>query len=343
MPSSGLSTGGTTVTLFGQNFHSGAACNFGDAQPMPAVFVSSKEIRCQTTPSVSGQVVLTISNDNVVYTSEGTFFTFERALIAQQVEPAQVSAQGGSTVHVGVKGLTDDIDAQCVFGQTVYVTAESAASGMVECVTPASISGNTTVQISSNHQDYTSEGHLLYLAHTMNVSHVMPAVVSLTETSTITVSVSHADILLFHDVSCFISQRIPATVSASGLLGCTLSAPSAGMHALEVWSAATLSHSGIQVEGMISPAVSHISPSSGTLLGGTVITVIGTNLYGNDIKCMFGEYSTAQATVVSSSMMLCTAPSHVVPESVSLQVSHSGSVNSNSIQFVFINPFKHKV
>merc|ERR1719174_770564 len=58
------------------------------------------------------------------------------------------------------------------------VQADSVSSGTVDCTSVASISGNTTVEVSLNGQDWSSSSMTTELVAMANVSSVIPGVVS---------------------------------------------------------------------------------------------------------------------------------------------------------------------
>lgn len=304
---------------------------------VPAVLVSSKEIRCITTPSMPGQISVSVANNGVPRTTESTQFSVFTPALIQTIEPRNVDTQGGSVVSVIMKGLADGTNAQCLFGNMVYVTAESAASGTIQCVSPAAMPGHTTIQVSTNHQDFTSRTQLLHIIHASNVTSVTPNIVS-AHGSTVSVAVNPSEVLShIVDISCFVTDKTFAAVTAPGQAECRLPGLGAGMHAVEVAPTQAVTHSGIQVEAIVNPVVSSVSPTSGQMMGGTVITLMGSGFIASKTSCMFGEHSVIEANVVSSSLALCIAPKHVIPGAVLVGVSISESVSSNTNQFVYTN------
>ena len=66
-----------------------------------------------------------------------------------------------------------------------------------------------------------------------------------------------------------------------------------------------------------------IFPRKGTTSGGTVCSVSG-NGFGEESECMFGDVSARKSEVVSSTMMVCTSPSHQIGGRVEVRVGSKG-------------------
>lgn len=75
-PSSGPVTGGTTVTIQGSGFQSGASVAFGGTTAASVNFVSSSEIQAVTPVSSAGTVAIAVANPDAQTGSLGSAFTF---------------------------------------------------------------------------------------------------------------------------------------------------------------------------------------------------------------------------------------------------------------------------
>ena len=61
-PTTGRTTGGTSVTLTGRNFASGATVTFGGAAATSVVVVSATHITAKSPPHKAGRVAIVVSN-----------------------------------------------------------------------------------------------------------------------------------------------------------------------------------------------------------------------------------------------------------------------------------------
>src|SRR6185312_5838510 len=86
------------------------------------------------------------------------------------------------------------------------------------------------------------------------------------------------------------------------------------------------------------PTVSAISPTSGPTLGGTVVTITGTNL-GNPSAVKFGGSNAAVVTPVSPTQIVAVAPAGSAgPQDVRVTTPGGTSATSAGDRFTFIAP-----
>jgi hypothetical protein len=74
---SGTNAGGTAVVVHGDNFTPATMCKFGSNDPVPAYFVSSTEIVCESPGQGSGATTVEVSNDGFDWTSAGYVFDYQ--------------------------------------------------------------------------------------------------------------------------------------------------------------------------------------------------------------------------------------------------------------------------
>lgn len=84
------------------------------------------------------------------------------------------------------------------------------------------------------------------------------------------------------------------------------------------------------------PRVGRVSPSSGSVVGGTIVTVFGTNFLANS-KCRFGS-TVVSARNLSSSSVQCTSPAATggTPGAVSVEISNNNvDYTSDAVTFTY--------
>ncbi|GMI40209.1 hypothetical protein TrCOL_g8913, partial [Triparma columacea] len=89
-------------------------------------------------------------------------------------------------------------------------------------------------------------------------------------------------------------------------------------------------------------AVGSISPSSGSIVGGTIVTVTGANFEDtNDLSCLFGTLESPAAVYKSSTEVECEAPLSSSSGFVSLKVTVNGvDYTTDASQFLFLEVAK---
>ena len=115
-----------------------------------------------------------------------------------------------------------------------------------------------------------------------------------------------------------------AEVVSSSEAWCVTPARGDGMRVLElsVGEGNMMSYSGVQLEYVATGRVVSVSPASGAVTGGTVVTVAGEGYVAGHTMCRFGSGAGVQADVVSSIEARCTTVAGVVG-SVPVSISTS--------------------
>merc|ERR1719321_2103658 len=201
---------------------------------------------------------------------------------------------------------------------TVSVAAEgfSADMGQWQCQMPAMSAGNHTLEVSSNGQDWSvSTGVMLESVGSMNVSSADPAVVL----GGSKVTLAGAGFSAARGVYCGVGGSSldgsswvysMGSVVSSSSVECALPSRGDGMRVLEVSSSegGELSHSGVQVEYVSAARVESVWPSSGSVSGGTVVTLSGEGFVAGQTACRFGSSgSLVAADMLSSSEAHCVS------------------------------------
>ena len=149
----------------------------------------------------------------------------------------------------------------------------------------------------------------------MNVSAVEPSIVSVLESTEVVVSGS--GFTASSGVYCVVggvgSLSTQATVVSDSEAHCVLQAAAAGMHVVEVSlnAGADMSHSGVQVEYLSASEIVSVSPSTGPVSGGTVVTLVGDGFVAGVTECAFGSSVRVMAQVQSSTEATCVSPAGV--------------------------------
>jgi hypothetical protein len=160
-PSVGYASGGSVITVTGTGFVDGiTACKFGSASRVAATVISSNELRCINPVGSFGVVTLEVSlgdNADAALSVSGKQFSYVYDLDVQQL-PRMVLMDGGSVMPIAATGVSHGQTAWCMFGGNTIVKA-TVNSAIVECISVAGTQGNVTVEVSSNGQDFSTNGY----------------------------------------------------------------------------------------------------------------------------------------------------------------------------------------
>lgn len=323
-PSSGLTRGGTLISVHGFNFpKTGLACSFSGAASLPtAVFISPNLLHCITPsyelpPNRPGSVeVLDFSIiENGGDSTNVVGFSYVRQPSVWSVRPSAGPSGGGSTITV-VGSNFQGSGAGCKFGSAEPVPATFVSQSQLVCVSPASgglTATTTSLYISYNDgSDVTSDSADFAYYAPLRVSSLEPT--SAADALGAPVTVRGMDFYPGEGAACRFgtsSAPSPAAVVSSTLIVCTAPKHAVGTVAFSVSGNGVdfTADSGAEFLYVPAPVIFAVSPSSGLDSGGTAVSVLGSN-FVTGLTCSFGELIGASSEVISSSLVTCVSPIH---------------------------------
>ncbi|RQX19535.1 hypothetical protein DDE19_03815 [Micromonospora ureilytica] len=152
-PTSGPTSGGTTVTITGTGLTGATGVNFGNTPGTNLVVdPSGTSLTVVTPPGLPGPVDVTVQlpGDDVV---EPDGFAYRVAPpVIDELTPGQGPTGGGTTVTVGGSGFVPGRTVVTICGQTIAASLVTVASDgrSLTFRTPACAAGNTTVVVSAD-------------------------------------------------------------------------------------------------------------------------------------------------------------------------------------------------
>lgn len=261
-PASGVSSGGTTITLTGTGFLSGATVKIGGNDCASVFVASSTSITCVTPAGPETAVSVRVTNADGQWAQSAGAFTF--------VAPPSGGGAGGTTLV-----LVNPGDKLVTVGQALNFTLQG--SGPVGAALTYGCNGGTCPS-------------------GMNVN-AASGVVSWT----------------------------PGAGQVGTYANVTFSLASTGLST--VTQAITL----IVQPAAAAPTVVSVTPSAGSLAGGTNITIVGTG-FSPGAAVALGGVACNNVAVVSSTNITCTTAAHSSPGAKAVVVSNldnqSGSLAS---------------
>jgi len=141
-PNAGPVTGGTSVTILGTGFKSGARVSFGALLAISTSVISSTQIQAVTPAETAGTVNVTVQNTDaskVTASSAFSFFASTSAPTVSGISPNSNIAQGGATATV--TGANFAYGATVTFGSTPASMVSLVSSKQLNVVVPPGTAG----------------------------------------------------------------------------------------------------------------------------------------------------------------------------------------------------------
>lgn len=352
-PNTGSSAGGVPVTITGTNFAAGAIVSFGVATATQVVVVNSTTITAVTPPYVGGNTSVSVTNvagDKGSLTNGFAYVTtpLPTQPVLNVVVPNIGSPAGGDTVTITGSNLVRGM--KVTFGgNPATVISNTAVS--IQATTPPGVAGSTVDVVITNPNGQSSTSLTPAFAYAAapvpappTISNISPAVGSMNGGTQFVISgtgFNYGAVVSFggppppvgtgiRGVTMFVTYN--PTICGSGvplpcLVGTTPPMPVGSMDVvvtnmnpatgiIDSGSGSSTLSQGFTF--VTAPSISNVVPSSGTVSGGTTVTITGTNFQTGAQVLVGGQAAvvqtatTTQITAVTPANSAGTSPVVVV-------------------------------
>ena len=327
-PNSGPIAGGTAVTITGTNFAAGATVKFGATAATNVVVVSSTSITATTPAGSAGAVTVTVTvNGQSGSLTNG--FTYVVTPTVSSVSPNSGSTAGGTAVTI--TGTNFVAGATVTFGSAAATNVVVVNSTTITATTPAGSTGAVTVTVTVSGQSGSLASGFTYVV-APTVSNVSPN--NGPATGGTAVTITGTNFAAGATVKFGATAATNVVVVSSTSITATTPAGSAGA----VTVAVTVNgQTGSLTNGftyVVPPTVSSVSPSSGSTVGGTAVTITGTN-FAAGATVTFGSAAATNVVVVNSTTITATTPAGSTG-AVTVTVTVSGQSGSLASGFTYV-------
>ena len=146
-PTSGTELGGTSVTIAGNNFRSGATVTFGDTAAAGVGVASSDTISATTPTHPVGTVDIIITNPSGLADTLLGGFTFSVNPVVTSIDPASGTELGGTSVTITGSGFK--IGGTVAFDDSTATDVAVVSSNTITATTPAHPAGTVDVIVTN--------------------------------------------------------------------------------------------------------------------------------------------------------------------------------------------------
>lgn len=333
-PSGGPTSGGTSVTITGTGFASGATVDFGTTAASSVSVNSATSITVASPAHAAGSVDVTVTvGATASPVSASDLFSYGAPTVTS-VTPNQGPTAGGTTVTVSGSGFvpgeavhfgsTAGTNLVVLSGGTLLVTAPSEAAATIDVTVVNSAPGTGTSATSAADQ-FTYVAAPTVTAVSPNGG---PAAGGTTVTVTGSGFVNGATTVDFG-----VAASTNVTVNSSTSLTAISPAGSGAVDITVTTAGGTSPTSATDLFGYGSPTVTALTPNGGPVGGGQVVTVTGTG-FANGASASFGATPATGVTVLSGTELTAIAPARA-SGSVDVTVTTSGGTSSTSTADLF--------
>ena len=336
-PSAGPLAGGTTVTITGTNLNNAAAVSFGATMATIVSDTASQLVVTSPAGTVGTVDVTVVTASGSSATSAADQFTYVATPTVTAISPASGPAAGGTTVTITGTGLANATAVK--FGATLATIVSDTATQIV-VTSPANVAGNvagtvdvTVVTVGGTSAN--SSADLFIYVPAPTVTGISPSVGPATGGTTVTITgtglanasavkfgtktattiISDSDTLLVVNSPANVAGTVDVTVATLGGTSATLAAD--------------------QFTYTPVPAVTSLSPPAGPLVGGTTVTITGTNL-ANATAVTFGSKAAAIVSNTATQIVVTNPAGLAGTVDVTVVTTGGISTTSSADQFTYV-------
>ncbi|MFL6374365.1 MAG: IPT/TIG domain-containing protein [Pyrinomonadaceae bacterium] len=343
-PTSGSTSGGTSVTITGTNFTGATAVSFGGTPATTFTVNSATSITATAPAHAAGTVDVTVTTSGGTSAiSASDHYTYNAptpAPAVTNVSPTSGTTGGGTSVTIAGTNFTGATAVS--FGGTAATSFTVNSATSITATSPAHAAGTVDITVTTTGGTSATSASDQF---TFNAPIPAPSVTGVSPTSGSTsggtsVVITGSNFTGATAVSFGGTAATSFTVNSATQITATAPAHAAGTVDVTVTtsggtSAISASDHYTYNAPTPAPTVTSVSPTSGTTSGGTSVTITGTNFTGAT-AVSFGGTPATSFTVNSATSITATSPAHAAG-TVDVTVTTPGgtSATSASDQFTY--------
>jgi IPT/TIG domain len=333
-PSAGPVGGGTSVTITGTNFTGATAVKFG-ANSATSFTVNSATSITAVSPTGTGTVDVTVSTPaGTSATGVADQFSYGSSPTVTNVNPSAGPESGGTSVTVTGTNFTGATAVK--FGSTGAASFVVNSATSITAVSPAG-TGTVDVTVSTPAgTSATSSADQFGYAPPPAVTNVNPNAGP--ESGGTSVNVTGTNLTGATAVKFGAANAASFTVNSATSIT-AVSPAGTGTVDVTVSTAGGTSATGTgdQFSYVPPPTVTNVNPNAGPLVGGTAVTITGTNLTGAT-GVRFGSTSATSFTVNSATSISAVSPVGTGTVDVTVSTVGGTSATGTADQFSYVPP-----
>ncbi len=336
-PTSGVTTGGTALTITGTNFIAGATVTLGGTPATSLTVVNSTTITATTPAHAAGAATVVVTNPDAQSGSLPNAFTYiAPAPTVTSVAPTSGPVAGGTPITI--TGTNFAAGAAVTLGGAAATGVTVVTSTTITATTPAHAAGAVTVTVTNaDTQSGSRPNGFTYIGPAPTVASVAPPSGSTAGGTAITVTgtnfVAGATVTIGGTAATSVTVLTSTTITAT--------TPAHASGAVTVVVTNPDAQSGSLPSGFTyvapAPTVTSVAPTSGPIAGGTAITITGTGFTAGATVTLGGTSATT-VTVVTGTTLTATTPAHAAGSVTVVVTNADAQSGSLPAGFTYLAP-----
>jgi hypothetical protein len=315
-PTAATPKGGTSITITGTNFLSGAKVAFGSNSATAVTFVSGTTLKATTpasTGDAEGQVNVTVTNpDTQAGTlTNGLMYQYPAPTITS-ISPAVATPAGGTSITITGTGFISG--AKVAFGANSATAVTFVSATTLKATTPASTGkaeGEVNVTVTNpDSQAATLTNGLMYQYPAPTITSISPAVASTSGGTVITITGTH----FLSGATAGFGPNNATEVTFVNSTTLKATAPASTLSSQEgtvtVWVTNPDGQTALLPQGLLyhlPPSLTSLSPASGLPEGGYTVTLNG-QYFRTGARVLFGTVAATSVIFNSNTTLTVTVP-----------------------------------
>ncbi|MBO9661464.1 IPT/TIG domain-containing protein [Dokdonella sp.] len=329
-PTQGPAAGGTSIVITGANLSGATSVTFGGTAATAFTVNSATQITATAPAHAAGAVAVAVATPGGSG-SKANAYTYLAAPTVTSVVPAQGPAAGGTTVTITGTNLAGATSV--TFGGAAATITGNTATQVV-ATAPAHAAGAVTVAVTTPGGSGSKANAYTYVAMP-TIASAAPAQGPAAGGTAVTITgtnLAGATSVTFGGAA--------ATITGNTATGITATAPShaAGAVAVAVTTAGGTGSAANAYTYVAVPTVTSVVPNRGSVLGGTSVTIGGSDLAGA-IAVSFGGTPATSFVVNDATRITAVAPAHAAG-TVDVVVTTPGGASAPTVadRYTYVDP-----
>ena len=304
-PAAGRTAGGNTVTISGAHLTGATAVSFGGNAAVSFTVVSDTQVTATVPAGSPGTIDVRVTTPNgTSVAAPADRYAYTPAPTVTGISPASGTTLGGTSVTITGANLAGA--SAVTIGGAVCTAISGVTATSLSCMTSAGSAGAASVLVTTPGGTNAANTLYTYIPPAPTVTAISPTSGTTLGGTGVTITgtnLAGASAVTIGGAVCTAISGVTATS-----LSCMTSAGSAGAASVLVTTpGGTNAANTLYTYIPPAPTITAISPTSGTTLGGTSVTITGTNLTGvTAVK--FGTSNATSFTVNSNTQITATSP-----------------------------------